>query len=366
MNINLNISPLKTWNLRCTKPVIISGPCSLESEAQTLKTAHELDIIKEVSVFRGGVWKPRTRPNSFEGVGSIGLQWLKKVKLETSLKVAVEVANVQHIEEAINAGIDILWIGARTAANPFSVQEIADTLKGVDIPVMVKNPINPDLDLWIGALERLNNCGITKLMAIHRGFSFYHKTIYRNDPAWEIPIDLMRAVPTLPIICDPSHIAGKRSLLQTVAQEAFDLEMLGIIIESHYDPDNAKSDKEQQITPLALKSLLANIVLREMGVNGSINRNNLTKLRKSIDELDINLLKILSTRKSLVEEIGKFKKKNNITILQLNRWDEIMHTRIESGKKLALKKEFVRLLFQLLHEDAINIQTSIFKDSNNQ
>ncbi|MBI4646462.1 MAG: bifunctional 3-deoxy-7-phosphoheptulonate synthase/chorismate mutase type II [Bacteroidia bacterium] len=359
MEIELNIDPIAEWGLKTEHPVIIAGPCSVESEEQVLTTARLIAQNEMVSIFRAGIWKPRTRPNSFEGVGALGLKWLKKVKSETGLLLAVEVANAQHCETALKHGIDILWLGARTTVNPFSVQEIADTLKGSDIPVMVKNPVNPGLDLWIGALERLNQAGITKLIAIHRGFSSYSKTIYRNEPDWELPIELKRRIPELPVICDPSHIGGKRELIPALAQQAFDLEMNGIMVEVHYQPESALSDAQQQITPDELNYLIKKLILRNPEFKNGKNGNYLKDLRKKIDVVDKELIRLFSARKNYVEKIAEFKKEKGITILQLNRWDEIMKTRIDLGEKMNLKKEFVQAIYHHIHEDSIKLQTEI-------
>lgn len=362
MEIKLNIEPLSAWGLKKEYPIVIAGPCSVETKEQILTIAKEVAKLGIVSVFRGGIWKPRTRPNSFEGVGTIGLKWLKNVKDETGLPIAVEVANSEHVEIALKHNVDILWIGARTTANPFSVQEIADTLKGNDIPVMIKNPVNPDLQLWIGALERINQAGITKLMAVHRGFSSFNKTIYRNKPNWEIVIELKRKIPELPVICDPSHIGGRRDLILSISQEAFDLEMNGIIVEVHNQPDKALSDAEQQITPDELEQILKKIVLRNHRFINAKNIDQLEQLREKIDFIDKELLELLSFRKTMIEKIGEYKKENKITILQLSRWDEIMKSRIEMGEKLNLEKEFVQLFYQFIHEDAIKRQAEILNN----
>ena len=340
-----------------SRPLIIAGPCSAETEEQVLLTARAL---KEngINIFRAGIWKPRTRPNAFEGVGSEGLKWLKTVKEETGMLTSTEVANVKHVYEALKNGIDIIWIGARTSANPFAVQDIADALRGVDIPVLVKNPVNPDVELWIGALERINNAGITKLGAIHRGFSTYDKTLFRNDPQWQIPIELRRRIPNLPIINDPSHICGNRHLLYDVSQKAMDLNFDGLIIESHINPDKALSDAMQQITPDVLKDLIDRLILRESGEGLKVEMN-LIELREQVDKLDDKLINLFDKRMKVVEEIGKHKKANNLTILQTQRWDDILKKRLNLGTKKGLSAEFISKVFRSIHQESINHQTAI-------
>lgn len=349
----------KEWFSKFKKPLIVAGPCSAESEEQMLTTAKELAKIEQVQIFRAGIWKPRTRPNSFEGVGAVGLQWLQKVKEQTGLLTAVEAANAQHVEECLKAGVDIIWIGARTTVNPFTVQEIADALRGVEITVMVKNPINPDLQLWLGAIERLNNVGIEKVIAVHRGFSSLSQTKFRNSPNWQLPIELKIQMPHIPVICDPSHIAGKRELLLTVAQEALDLDMDGLMIETHIDPDNAKSDAVQQITPAKLKELLSQLIFRS-AVSGNVEfSSRLEQLRKRIDKIDLDIVDILAARMQLVEEIGLYKKENNVTILQLERWNSVLKNILNQSENLGIQKEFSKKLYQLVHEESIRIQTEI-------
>lgn len=354
-----SIFDLNSWIPQNDKPYIISGPCSAESEAQMLTIARELANSGRVDVFRAGVWKPRTRPNAFEGFGDEALEWLKTVKAETGLKVATEVANAQHVEKALKAGVDVLWIGARTSVNPFSVQEIADALNGVKIPVMVKNPINPDLQLWIGALERIAKAGITEIAAIHRGFSWFEKTPFRNDPKWEYPIELKRQFPELEIICDPSHIAGTRELLQMVSQKALDLNFSGLMIESHHDPDNALSDARQQIKPRVLLEMLATLQVRQSTSEDAVFLDRLEQLRSAIDEIDEELLQKLSARMALVDEIGEYKRDNNVTIYQVERWKEIMRTRSDWAKTLGLDVDFIRTLLHSLHKESIARQTEV-------
>lgn len=342
--------------------MLIAGPCGAETEAQVLQTARELAEIKKIKVFRAGIWKPRTRPNSFEGVGEEGLLWLKKVQA-LGLKTTVEVANAQHTELALKHGVDILWIGARTTVNPFSVQEIADVLKGVDIPVMVKNPVHADLQLWIGAIERVANSGIDKLVAVHRGFHYFGKSKYRNKPMWEIPIELKTIFPQLPIICDPSHISGRRDLIQPVAQKALDLGMGGLMIESHINPDAALSDAQQQLTPGALKELLDKLVCRRSSTDDVLFTDKLSQLRNAIDEIDDELINILKKRMTVIEQIGQYKKEHHITIFQLERWQEILKTREQWADKMGMSKNYIDKICQLLHEESIRVQTEVMNKS---
>ncbi|MFQ5648989.1 MAG: chorismate mutase [bacterium] len=342
--------------------IIIAGPCSAESEEQVMQTALALDKIPEVTVFRAGVWKPRTRPNSFEGVGVEGLQWLQKVKEHTGLATAVEVANAGHVSEALKFGVDLLWVGARTSANPFSVQEIADALRGADVPVWVKNPVNPDLQLWIGALERLNQAGITRLGAIHRGFTTYERTAYRNAPKWQIPIELKRLAPDLPIICDPSHIAGRPQYLQEVSQKALDLTMSGLMIETHIDPQNALSDAGQQIQPAALRELLNSLRIRKVE-NGSGASDELVRLRQESNAIDYEMLELMARRMQVVKKIGSFKKKHDMTILQVQRWKHVIEDRLEKARELGLEEKFVQDIYEILHSYAIKIQSQVMNES---
>lgn len=355
----MKIEPIQNWLPIASKPLVISGPCSAESEDQMLETASELAKTSVVDVFRAGIWKPRTRPNSFEGIGAKALGWLRKVKEQFGFMTAVEVANAQHVKDCLEYGVDILWIGARTAVNPFSVQEIADAVKGSDIPIFIKNPINPDLQLWIGALERINQAGITKLAAIHRGFSSYEHTSYRNIPKWEIPIELMRKYPELPIICDPSHIAGNRHLLAHLSQKAMDLNMHGLMLESHYNPDEAWSDKEQQVTPQRLKEIIRNLVIRKISTSNPNFTDSLSKLRKTIDEIDDEIIMKLAKRMEVAEKIGIYKKENDVTILQVDRWQEIINKRIAMGCSMGLSEEFLKKLLEVVHKESIKKQTAI-------
>ncbi len=341
------------------KPWMIAGPCSAESQEQLLATAKA--IQSDTDLFRAGVWKPRTRPNSFEGIGEQALEWLQVVKQETELRIATEVANAQHVEKCLRAGIDVLWLGARTTVNPFYVQEIAEALKGVDIPVLVKNPLHPELSLWIGALERLNKAGINQLAAIHRGFFTLEQSAFRNEPKWEIPIRLKKKYPELPIICDPSHISGNTAMIQEVAQTALDLNMDGLMVETHVSPQTALSDAEQQITPKQLANLISSLVLRETSAEDKNFNAQLKKLRKSIDEVDMKLLQVMGERTKLVQEIGRFKKENSVTILQIERWFEILKTRQEMGVSCDLENQMVSELFELIHKHSILTQTEIMK-----
>lgn len=350
------------WLRVTSRPFIISGPCSAETEEQVMETAIQLAKIKEVSVYRAGIWKPRTRPGAFEGAGSKGLKWLRKVKEETGLLVGTEVANEKHVYEALKYGIDLLWIGARTSVNPFTVQEIADALNGVDVIVLVKNPINPDIDLWTGAIERIAKAGITKLGAIHRGFSTYEKTNYRNQPNWQLPIELRRRIPGLPIICDPSHIAGAREYLFEISQKAMDLNFDGLIIESHVDPDNAWSDAAQQLTPANLQVLLRKLVLRNPDTSDPKLLDVLGELRQQIDIFDDHLLDLLEKRMNIAETIGKFKKENNITVLQSTRWDEIIRKAVSKGESRGLSAEFIDILFKAIHQESINHQMKVINN----
>lgn len=365
LKTSLNIQDKSTW-LTKKQPCIIAGPCSVESPEQVLTTAKLIAESGKISMIRGGIWKPRTRPNSFEGVGSIGLKWLKDAGNEVGLPVTTEVANAQHVEECLKNGIDVLWIGARTTVNPFSVQEIAEVLRGVDIPVLIKNPINPDLNLWVGAIERINAVGITKIGAIHRGFSSFDKSSYRNAPMWEIPIELKMLCPNLPIICDPSHISGSTDLIQQVAQKALDMEMDGLMIESHVNPLQAKSDAEQQLTPQALLELLNNLAVREKQSQNKEWINNIEQLRSVIDELDEELINKFASRMAIIEKIGEYKRDNNLTILQLDRWEKILNNRIFLAKKVGLSHEFIRKMLELIHQESILIQNKVMNNGENK
>ena len=339
------------------RPLVIAGPCSAETEEQVMETARLL-ASKGVKIFRAGIWKPRTKPGGFEGVGVEGLAWLKRVKKETGMYVATEVATQQHVFEALKAGIDMLWIGARTTVNPFAVQEIADALKGVDIPVLIKNPVNPDLELWIGAIERIYGAGIRKIGAIHRGFSSYDKKIYRNLPLWHIPIELRRRMPDLPIIGDPSHIGGKRELIAPLCQQAMDLSFDGLIVESHCNPDCAWSDASQQVTPDVLDYVINLLVIRDV----TQTTENLAALRGQIDTIDEQLLELLAKRMRISKEIGVYKKEHNMPILQSPRYSEILEKRSAMGKTLELSPEFVKEILTEIHEESVRQQMIIMNE----
>lgn len=358
----MQFESIKTWLPSINEPFIISGPCGAESIEQLLKTAQQLKEINKVSLFRAGVWKPRTRPNSFEGKGEEALQWLTEVKKQFGFKITVEVANAQHTEMALKYGVDVLWIGARTTANPFSVQEIADALKGIDVPVMIKNPIHADLQLWIGAIERIYNSGISKIAAIHRGFHYYGKTKYRNKPFWQIPIELRTLFPDLPIICDSSHISGNKELIPSVSQKALDLGMNGLMIETHYNPDLALSDASQQYTPSQLNQLISKLVLRNQLSEDELITNKLSDFRKIIDEIDDELLNVLKKRMQIIEKIAMHKKEQNISIFQLGRWQEILRTRVQWADKIGVSRQHIEKICILLHEESIRLQNKLMNE----
>lgn len=350
----------KKWldDFNLNHPLVIAGPCSAETEEQVLKIAHELKN-SDVSIFRAGIWKPRTRPGGFEGVGAIGLKWLQKAKAETGLLMAIEVANATHVQLALEHDIDVLWIGARTTVNPFAVQEIADALKNTDKIVLVKNPVNPDLALWIGGVERLYNAGIKNLGVIHRGFSTYEKTKYRNIPEWQLAIELQNRFPDLPLICDPSHITGKRDMIQEVSQQALDLNYDGLIIETHIDPDNAWSDADQQVTPTVLKQIFKDLRIRKETDNADDYNNRLAKFRVDIDEYDTKLLEILGKRMKIADKIGALKKEKNVAVLQNKRWNEILGKMILDGEEKGLSEEFILKIFKAIHQESISHQEKI-------
>lgn len=351
-----DIKPLGLPGTEKPGPVLIAGPCSAESEEQVLRTARQL-AASGIRIFRAGIWKPRTHPGGFEGVGAPGLEWLRKVKEETGMSTSTEVATRAHVEEAVRAGVDLLWIGARTSANPFAMQEIADAIAELnpDMPVMVKNPVNPDLELWIGALMRLYNAGVRRLGAIHRGFSTYGQHLYRNVPQWEIPFELAQRVKGLPILCDPSHIAGKRELVGPLSQEALDMGFDGLIIESHCDPDVALSDKSQQVTPEVLHFILSTLVVR-----GEVQTTeNLSMLRRQIDSLDNELLNVLARRMEVCREIGQYKKEHKMTVVQAGRLDSIMNSRCSAAADLGMAPEFMRQVLSAIHEESVRQQIEI-------
>ncbi|MCD6068504.1 MAG: synthetase [Bacteroidetes bacterium] len=339
--------------------MLIAGPCGAETYEQVMQTAEGIAKNDQIKIFRAGIWKPRTRPNSFEGVGETGLKWLQEVKKTYGLLTTVEVANKEHTELALKYGVDVLWIGARTTVNPFSVQEIADVLKGVDIPVMIKNPVHPDLQLWIGAIERIQQAGIDKMIAIHRGFHDGHTGIYRNHPLWEIPIELKTIFPNLPVICDPSHIGGKRMFLKEIAQKALDLGMQGLMIESHIQPDKALSDAQQQLTPDALHQLLSELTFRKTTTTDAKFNDKLQHLRNIIDELDEEMIQLTRKRIDIIEQIAEYKQDNNVSVFQLERWMEILKSRTQSGIDKKMNKDFIEKLCLLLHEESIRVQTEL-------
>lgn len=345
-----------TFRKEGNRPFLIAGPCSAESDDQLMATARQLQD-SDIRLFRSGVWKPRTRPGHFEGNGLTAFAWLRHVKEETGIPVAIEAANPAHVEHALAHEIDVLWIGARTTVNPFMVQEIADALKGVDIPVMIKNPVNPDLELWIGAIERIRNAGINTVAAVHRGFSTFAKSQFRNPPYWEIPIELRRRMPELPLICDHSHICGSRDTLKSVAQYALDLNYDGLMTEVHHDPDNALSDAQQQLTPAAYQQMISSLRFRSEFTDDAKFVETLDLLRNKIDEIDLELVDLLARRMEISERIGDVKRKNNIAILQVERWNEIVRNVLAHGSELGLSEEFVMRYLASLHQESISRQT---------
>ena len=352
-----DIKPIKFCGVDSKRPVVIAGPCSAETEEQVMETAKDL-AKNGVRIFRAGIWKPRTKPGGFEGVGSVGLTWLQEVKKETGMLVATEVANKQHVEEALNAGVDGLWIGARTSANPFAMQEIADSLVGADVPVLVKNPVNPDLELWIGAMQRIYNAGIRQIGAIHRGFSAYGKHLYRNMPQWHIPIELRRRMPELTLICDPSHIGGKRELVAPLSQQAMDMGFDGLIVESHCDPDSAWSDKSQQVTPEVLNFILNMLVVRDT----TQTTESLTLLRQQIDQIDNDLLEALSKRMRISREIGQYKKEHSMPVVQTGRYDDILNSRAAAAEELGMNGDFMKTVYQAIHEESVRQQIEVLNN----
>lgn len=339
------------------RPIVIAGPCSAETEEQVMATAREL-AKNGVKIFRAGIWKPRTKPGGFEGVGEQGLAWLQRVKEETGMLVATEVATKQHVKAALDAGVDVLWIGARTSANPFAMQEIADALAGVDVPVLVKNPVNPDLELWIGAMQRIYNAGLRRIGAIHRGFSAYGKHLYRNMPQWHIPIELRRRLPNLTIFCDPSHIGGKRELVAPLSQQAMDMGFDGLIIESHCEPDSAWSDKSQQVTPEVLNFILHTLVVRDSVQT----TESLALLRQQIDQIDSELLEALSKRMRVSREIGQYKKEHSMPVVQTGRYDDILNSRARSAEELGMSGEFMKVVYQAIHEESVRQQIEVLNN----
>jgi len=354
----MEIASLNSWVPGLEKPVIMAGPCSAESEEQLFETASALKA-QNINIIRAGIWKPRTRPNNFEGVGVEALRWIQNIKKELDVKFAIEVASPNHVFEALKHGVDILWIGARSTVNPFTVQEIANALRGLDIPVLIKNPVNPDLSLWIGAIERVAQAGVTKIGAIHRGFSSFQKNKYRNSPMWQIPIELKSNMPDLPMICDPSHIAGNRDMIFDLCQRAIDLDYDGFLIESHRDPDNAWSDAKQQVTPQQLDDILHRLKIRRRTSENVEFINHLEELREKIDDVDREIFEAIATRMRLVDKIGYYKKENNVTVFQVNRWNEISRMRNDWAEKLRLNTDFMGDLFKMIHDASIKRQTEI-------
>ena len=357
-----NKKELRTWldNFGLDHPLVIAGPCSAETEAQVLNIAHQLKET-DATVFRAGIWKPRTRPGNFEGVGALGLKWMQKAKEETGMLITTEVANANHVDLALQHDVDILWIGARTTVSPFIVQEIADALKGTDKPVLIKNPVNPDLSLWLGAVERFYSADVKNLGVIHRGFSTYEKTRYRNNPEWQIAVDLQNRFPDLPLILDPSHIAGRRDIIFDLCQTALDLNYDGLMVETHHDPENAWSDAAQQISPNALVQYMEDLKIRkETSVEAEFN-NQINTLRTQIDVIDHQLIEILGKRMKVSDGIGKLKKANNVAVLQTKRWNEILGKMILEGEQHRLSEEFVLRMFKAIHQESINHQEKIFK-----
>lgn len=352
--MELNLLPLNLSGADDRRPIVIAGPCSAETEEQVMTTARQL-ASKGVKIFRAGIWKPRTKPGGFEGVGEEGLVWLRRVKDELGMLIATEVATPAHVEAALKHGVDVLWVGARTVVNPFATQELADSLKEVDIPVLVKNPVNPDLELWIGGLQRLNDAGVKRLAVIHRGFSSFGKRMYRNDPMWNIAIELRRRIPNLPIFGDPSHIGGCRELIAPLCQQAMDFGFEGLIVESHCNPDKAWSDAAQQITPDVLDFILERLTIRQ----NVEETENLDALRKQIDECDNQLLELLARRMRISREIGQYKKEHNLTIVQTGRYSEILDKRGAQGSLSGMRTGFIRDIFEIIHQESVSVQSEI-------
>ena len=358
MKTDIKFDPMASWMGHSRRPVVIAGPCSVETEEQLHNTVHAIQKLP-VDVIRVGIWKPRTRPNAFEGHGERALPWVRDLKAETGLRFATEVATPEHIELSLKYGIDVLWIGARTTVNPFNVQALADALRGVDVPVLVKNPVNPDLALWVGALERLAGAGLTKLGAIHRGFSSFQKGRYRNPPLWKLPIELKRLLPELPIICDPSHIGGSRELIQPLSQKALDLNYDGLMIETHATPDTAWSDAAQQVTPARLSEILRDLRVRQPESREPTYQNRLEEMRQQLDHLDHELLEVLAARMAVIEKLGHYKKENNVAIFDVGRWDEVFQSRAAWGDEMQLHRRFVQEIFQTVHVESVRKQTHI-------
>lgn len=361
MSNKMSLESIHSW-MGTKRPVVISGPCSAETEEQLMATALQIAATGKVHALRAGIWKPRTRPGQYEGCGEAGLTWLMNASRETGLPVTTEVANAQHVEACLKHGVHFLWIGARTTVNPFSVQEIADALKGVNIPVLIKNPVNPDVELWMGAVERIHKAGINKIAAIHRGFSSFEKGPFRNDPMWELAIEFKTRMPQVDIICDPSHICGNRQLLSFISQKALDLDMSGLMIESHINPDAAWSDAKQQITPQVLSKMLDDLVVRQASTENKQFKDSLSILREQIDKIDDEILQKLSARMKVSEKIGRYKKENNVTILQMARWEEIIESRKAHCSAMGLSDEFTEHFLKLVHEESIQVQTKVMNE----
>lgn len=340
---------------------LIAGPCSAESYDQLRATASAIKDLG-IGLIRAGVWKPRTRPNSFEGIGKKALEWIVSIREELDVEFTIEVASASHVEEALKHGINKVWVGARTSVNPFTVQEIADALKGTNVSVNVKNPVNPDLALWLGSIERIASAGIKEIGAIHRGFSAFRKSNYRNEPVWQIPIELKRHLPDIPLICDPSHIGGNRAMIQNISQKALDMGYDGLMIETHIDPENALSDAKQQVTPKELGTILDNLTVRKDHSDDLNFKSQLEDLRNKIDSIDHDLVETLSSRMKLIEQIGEYKRDNNVTIFQLERWKEIIKTRPEWAQSLDLNKEYIEELYKIIHEESLKVQTEILNN----
>lgn len=356
----MSILPIAQWfNKTLSGPLIIAGPCSAESREQVLQTARGVAALGKVDVFRAGVWKPRSRPGTFQGAGEPALEWLAEAKQETGLLLAVEVATPHHLEAALKAGVDLFWVGARTSSNPFSVDELASAMAGVDKPVLIKNPIHPDLEMWIGTIERFAKAGVGRIGAIHRGFSPFQKSMYRNVPKWEVAIDLRSIMPDLPIICDPSHISGKPELIPDVAQKALNLSMDGLMIETHVNPSKALSDAKQQVTPKNLGDILTSLSYKRITPSSPESIDILESMREKIDSLDLQLLELLSQRMEIIEQIGEYKMKNNMAIIQLRRWEEMIKLRVEVGERLGLSPEYVKDLLRLVHKESVRKQADL-------
>jgi len=359
---NLSKLPIADSGVKLEKPFLIAGPCSAESEEQVMSCAKALAKSGKVNAYRAGIWKPRTRPGSYEGIGSEGLKWLKQVKQETGLKTATEVATEKHVYEALKYGIDIMWIGARTSGNPFSMQEIANAMSGIDVTVLIKNPVNPDVELWHGAFERIQKAGIQNIGLIHRGFTSYEKLRYKNQPLWQLPIEMKRRLPNIPMICDPSHISGTREYLLEISQKALDLDYDGLMIEVHPTPDLALSDAKQQINPAQLVDLLSQLIYRDQNSTDVNFIHILEELRAKVDGYDENLIELLGQRMAIAKEIGRYKKENNITILQKNRWEEILNKAEQQAAQYSLSKEFIDIVFNAIHIESINNQNAIMNN----